>query len=66
MPACCINAGSTLNAASEWLATADGGYGTMDMAGGTVNVGSWLALGHGGGQGILNQSGGSVRCKRTI
>ena len=56
-----VNAGSTLNAASElWLATAEGGYGAMDMAGGTVNVGSWLALGRGGGQGILNQSGGSI------
>ena len=56
-----VNAGSTLNAASElWLATAESGYGAMDMTGGTANIGSWLALGRGGGQGILNQSGGSI------
>ena len=40
-----------------WLATADGGYGYMNLSGGSVTVGNWLALGRGGGQGVLDVSG---------
>jgi fibronectin-binding autotransporter adhesin len=57
-----VGPGSILNTASElWLATADGGYGVMDVSGGTITVNSWLALGRGGGQGVLNMSGGSLQ-----
>src|SRR5262249_7735524 len=56
-----VTPGSTLTTTSElWLATADGGYGGMDVTGGSVSIGSWFALGRGGGQGVMNQSGGSV------
>jgi autotransporter-associated beta strand protein len=54
-------ASANVNVTSElWLATADGGYGAIDISGGQVTVGSWLAVARGGGVGMINMSGGTL------
>ncbi|MGN6370263.1 MAG: autotransporter-associated beta strand repeat-containing protein, partial [Phycisphaerae bacterium] len=57
-----VMTGGTLSTGTSefWLATADGGYGYMNMSGGSVTVGNWMALGRGGGQGVMDVSGNAT------